>query len=74
MAGKQTASGRKKLTKAQKQLYREKGIIPDDWWNYGINPVLGYRNYQMIKHRIVENSHPVPKSVSKHVETLHRNV
>ena len=63
MAAKQTANERKKLTKAQKELYREKGIIPDDWWNYAINPILGYRNNQLVKVKIVENSHPVPEKL-----------
>ena len=53
----------KKMTKEQRTKHRKEGYIPPDFWNYGINPILGYRNTQMIKHRIVENSHPVPKSV-----------
>lgn len=56
---------RKRLTVAQKRLYKEKGIIPDDFWNYGINPVLGYRNYQMIKVKIVENTHRLPPVSNK---------
>ncbi len=59
MPDKQT-SGRKKLTPEQKQLYKEKGIIPDDWWNYGINPILGYRNHQVVIPKIIGNTHPVP--------------
>ena len=59
MPDKQT-SGRKKLTPEQKQLYKEKGIIPDDWWNYGINPILGYRNNHLIKVKIIGNTHPIP--------------
>ena len=53
----------KRLNLAQKKAYRKHNIIPKDWWNYGINPLLGYRNTQLIKKRIVENSHPVPKFI-----------
>ena len=54
---------RKRLTVAQKRLYKEKGIIPDDFWNYGINPILGYRNYHLIKVKIIGNSHPIPEKL-----------
>lgn len=59
MARKSTYQALKKLTKKQKEQ-QKKGIIPDDWWNYGINPVLGYRNNHLTKRIIVENSQPVP--------------
>ena len=54
------AQGIKPLSAEQKQAYKEHEIIPDDFWNYGINPILGYRNHPIIKRRIVENSYPNP--------------
>ena len=53
----------KKLDPKQKKQHRQAGTIPPDWWNYGINPILGYRNYQLVKPKVVENSQPVPKAV-----------
>ena len=62
MAKKSTYQPLKKLTKEQKEA-RKQGIIPDDFWNYGINPVLGYRNNHLVKHVIVENSQPAPSQL-----------
>ena len=62
MAKKSTYQPLKKLTKKQKEQ-QKKGIIPDDFWNYGINPVLGYRNNLLTKRVVVENSQPVPNQL-----------
>jgi len=53
----------KKLSKKQaKEL--SKGKLPDDWWNYGINPLLGYRiNNGSTPKRAIYNSLPVPNGV-----------
>ena len=49
----------KKLNKKQlKDL--KKGQLPDDWWNYAINPVLGYRVKNNWKTNLTANSYPNP--------------
>ena len=49
----------KKLNKKQLEDLK-KGQLPDDWWNYAINPVLGYRVKNNWKTNLTANSYPNP--------------
>jgi len=55
----------KQLNKKQaKEL--PKGKLPDDWWNYGINPIAGYRiPPAYLSRKTVNNSLPVPNSLKQ---------
>lgn len=35
--------------------------LPDDWWNHGINPILGYRYKQIQDHRPPRNKFEYPE-------------
>jgi len=55
----------KQLTKKQAKALK-KGILPADWWNYGINPIIGHRLTPKTNSKTpVSNSLPVPNQLKE---------
>jgi len=54
----------KKLSKKQSKDLQN-GKLPDRWWDYGINPVAGYRVYPSRNSlKPISNSLPLPKTIN----------